>query len=317
MQGMGAVVLMALLFLYWSRRHLSHVLRVAWRAAQNPPGDDSPYRFAVWGAAASSAVLLTFMCVAGMAPWFAVLFLAGYCAMSMVTARLRAQLGPPTHEIPFTTSNMLVGMLGVKRIDTMSLTQVTVFKFVDFGQRASPMPTMLESMYLRDKLKLRRPGVLLAAIMLAIVLGTVFGFAGNLQRGYVTTTQTWVGDGAFPRLSSQIRDHTVGVDFVYVAYFVVGAAVVIGLNAMSRAYVWWPFHPLGYIMGGEWMLRHLWFPVFLAWLIRATVLKFGGMRAHRTATRFFLGVTIGDAVMLGMWAVVGSVTGRWTLTFTY
>ncbi len=317
MQGMGAIVLMACLFIYWSRRHLATVLRVAWRTARDPRGDDSPYAFAVWGAVASGAALLVYLCVAGMAPWYAVLFLGGYCAMSTVTTRLRAQLGPPTHEIPFTPSSMLVGLLGVKRVDAMTLAQVPVFKFVDFGQRASPMPTMMESMYLRDKLRLRRPGVLLVAIMVAAVVGTVFGFAGNLQRGHVTRALTWAGDGSFALLSAQIRDRTVGVDFVYVAYFIVGAVVVVGLNAMSRMYVWWPLHPLGYIMGGEWMLRHLWFPVFLAWLIRTTVLKFGGISAHRAAMRLFLGVTIADATMLGVWALVGSVTGRWTLTFTY
>ena len=317
MQGMGAVMLMACLSLYAARRHLGDVLRVVGRARSGGDGDDSPYRFAVWGAAAGASALLVFMCVAGMAPWFAVLFLGGYCAMSMVTARLRAQVGPPTHEIPFTTSSMLTALIGVKRIDKMSLAQVPVFKFVDFGQRGSPMPTMLESMYIRDRLRLRQPGVLLVAMMVAAVLGTLFGFAGNLQRGHVRAAQTWVGDGSFPRLAEQVRTHAAGVDLVYLVYFVVGAGVVVGLNAMSRAYVWWPFHPLGYIMGGEWMLRHLWFPIFLAWLIRTTGLKFGGMSAHRKAVHFFLGVTVADATMLGLWRLVGSILNRWTLSFVY
>ncbi len=316
-QGMGAMMLMAFLFMHSARRHLAAVARGVSRPRAQPAEDDSPYRFAVWGAMGAGIALLVFLHVAGMSLWIGSLFLAGHFTMTMVTTRLRAQLGLPTHELPFTTSSMLVGLLGVKRLDTRSLAQVATFKFVDFGQRGSPMPTMMESMYMRDRLRLRQPGILLLAIMFAAVIGTLVGFAGNLQRGHMATVQTWVGDSAFPTLSAQVRDHTDGVDFVYVSYFVVGAAVVVGLNALSRAYVWWPFHPLGYIMGGEWMLRHLWSPIFMAWAIRVLVLKLGGMSAHRRATHVFLGVTIGDAAMLGMWAVLGSILNRWTLTFTY
>jgi hypothetical protein len=317
-QGMGGVVLMAGMFLFWARRHLADVVRRALhRSSPHDATDDSPYRFAVWGLVASALFFLAFLRAAGMAVWVGVLFLAGFSATSIVTTRLRAQLGPPTHEIPFTTSGLIKNLVGLRHLDAGSLTQFAVFRFVDFGQRGSPMPQMMESLYLRGRLHAGQPAVFLAAMALASVLGTAVGFVGNLQRSYRDTVQTWVGDWAFPELAGHLQYRTTGTNLVYVVYLLIGAAVVLFLGLMGRSFIWWPFHPLGYIMGNEWMLRHLWFPIFLAWAIRWTLLRIGGLTAHRRALPFFAGVTVGDATCLALWSIYGTVFREWTLTFVY
>jgi hypothetical protein len=86
---------------------------------------------------------------------------------------------------------------------------------------------------------------------------------------------------------------------------------------MSRRFVWWPFHPLGYILGGEWMLRYLWFSIFIAWLIKWIILKFGGLETHRKAVPIFLGITVGDAVIIAIWRIYGVIFNKWTLDTFY
>ncbi|MBM3214691.1 hypothetical protein FJZ36_07230 [Candidatus Poribacteria bacterium] len=315
-QGMGGMMLMGAMFLWWARHHIGAVVRDVLRGRRSSD-DDSPYRFAVVGFVVSAMFLVGFLAFAGMAVWVGVLFLGSYFVMSIVTTRLRAQVGPPTHELPFTASGMLTSFLGVRSLPAGSLAGFAVFRFVDFGQRGTPMPQVLESLYLRDRLQSRSAGRFVAAIVAALVIGTLVGFVGNLQRSYVYSVQTWVGDWAFPQVASQLQYRPTGVDLAYIVYFVIGGAMVLLLGILGRTFFWWQLHPLGYIMGGEWMLRHLWFPIFLAWAVRWTLLRFAGIAGHRKTVPLFLGVTLGDATMLGLWSLYGTIFREWTISYVY
>jgi hypothetical protein len=126
-----------------------------------------------------------------------------------------------------------------------------------------------------------------------------------------------VGDWAFPELANQLRYHSGGTNILYIIYFLVGGVITAGLAMMNRFFVWWPFHPLGYLLGGEWMLRYLWFSIFIAWLIKFIILRFGGLSAHRKAVPIFVGITIGDGTMLALWNIYGNIFNRWTLDAVY
>ena len=40
--------------------------------------------------------------------------------------------------------------------------------------------------------------------------------------------------------------------------------------------LWWPFHPIGYLVSGTWILNSVWCSIFLALTVKATVLKVAG-----------------------------------------
>jgi len=65
------------------------------------------------------------------------------------------------------------------------------------------------------------------------------------------------------------------------------------------------------------MLRYLWFSIFIAWVIKWAVLKFGGLDTHRKAVRLFVGITVGDATMIALWMIYGLVFNKWTLGAFY
>ena len=49
------------------------------------------------------------------------------------------------------------------------------------------------------------------------------------------------------------------------------------LLMVARQYLtWWPLHPLGFAISTNAMTNYIWFSVFLAWLIKGLVLKYGG-----------------------------------------
>ena len=296
-QGFGGMAILGVMFLFWARRHLMEAVRVVFTLAQPSPSDDTPYYFAVWGFLVSASVAIAFLVYTGMSLLFALLFLAGFFGLTMVTTRLRAEVGPPTHEIPFTVSGFLTRVISTRYIDNRTLTQFSLFKFVDFGQRGSPMPQIMEGFYLQHRLDARQIRIIVVGIVVALTLGTVIGFVGNLERAYQLTNKTWAGE-TFADLVGRIQNKTAGPDLAYLSYFSLGGSIVFALAALSRRFMWWSFHPLGYIIGQEWMLRHLWFPIFMAWLIRWTLIKFSGLKGLRSTTPIFLGITIGDATCL-------------------
>ncbi len=68
-----------------------------------------------------------------------------------------------------------------------------------------------------------------------------------------------------------------------------------------------PFHPLGFILGTAYGDGSpMWFPMFVAWISKATILRIGGLRLYRTGIPFFLGLTIGQFFMAGIFLAKSS-----------
>ena len=89
----------------------------------------------------------------------------------------------------------------------------------------------------------------------------------------------------------------------------IGAAVMTALMLARWHFVWWPLHPLGYPFGGIWILNHLWFNMFLAWLIKVLVLRYGGIRLYRQTRPFFYGLILGQLTPGGVFLVIDHFTG--------
>ena len=53
----------------------------------------------------------------------------------------------------------------------------------------------------------------------------------------------------------------------------------------------------------------IWFTLFLAWLFKSLVLKYGGVSLYRQTLPFFLGLALGHIVIGGVWLVIDGFTG--------
>jgi hypothetical protein len=73
--------------------------------------------------------------------------------------------------------------------------------------------------------------------------------------------------------------------------------------------LWWPLHPIGYPVSMVWLMDQLWFSIFLAWLFKLTIMKYGGPGLFQRAKPFFLGLIVGQFAIAGVWLVVDYLTG--------
>ncbi len=101
----------------------------------------------------------------------------------------------------------------------------------------------------------------------------------------------------------------------HIGFALYGAAAVVIIAALRKAFPNFPLHPLGFVLGSAYG-HHCpyWFPTLCVWAIKGVILRYGGLRGHRRLVPFFLGLALGHFVMTGgVWAgiVYPIVKGRW------
>jgi len=88
-----------------------------------------------------------------------------------------------------------------------------------------------------------------------------------------------------------------------------GALSLGALTFLHHQFLWWPLHPIGYLMGASWPMINFWFPVFVGWLCKTAILHYGGPRIYRRLLPGFLGLVLAEFTAAGLWVVVDCFTG--------
>ena len=89
-----------------------------------------------------------------------------------------------------------------------------------------------------------------------------------------------------------------------------GAGVTVLLAALRTYLPWCQLHPIGFAVGRVWLMNQLWFSIFLAWLLKNLVLRYGGPLVYRRFVPFFLGLALGQYTSATFWFLVDWCTGK-------
>ncbi|RME49375.1 MAG: hypothetical protein D6791_00900 [Chloroflexi bacterium] len=312
-----------LLFALWGgRRHFARVLRKAiWDDGIDDTEEPLRYRSALLGIALGSSVILGFSVFAGMSFWFAASFFSIYFALAMAITRIRAELGPPAHDMYGAGPDLiLISTLGTRRIGARNLSVMALFYWINReSYRAHPMPHQLEGFKLADRtgMKGRR---LVVAILLASLLGALSCFWAFLHAGYQLGTEarlyrtTWFAREGYHLLASRLTYPTdvATTELVFMGF---GFLFTIALLMIRTRFLWWGLHPVGYAVTGWWIIGRLWFPLLISSVVKWATLKFGGARAYRAFVPFFQGLILGDFIVGSFWSILGIALGRSTYVF--
>ncbi|UCH35894.1 MAG: hypothetical protein JSV65_05945 [Armatimonadota bacterium] len=312
-QSSGAWLGLAAGLLWVARGWLWQVLTTA---LGRGPLDDSKeplrYRSALLGLAAGSAFLMAFWRYAGMSAYVIALFFGLYFLLALAITRVRAELGAP-HEIYHVhPAQILVTAIGTRGLGPRNLTGMEQTYWLNRCYRNHPMPTQMEAFKMAETAAIdgrRLLWVMLGATFVAMLATYWAHLHESYQSGAMAKDlgfKWWAGSSAFGTLQNWLEfgePAQAGNRMAMAAGFL----LVTGLRVLRSRYLWWPFHPAGYALGVSFAMDYFWFAFFISWVAKLLLVRYGGMRTHRAAIPFFLGLILGDYTIGSIWAIIGPV----------
>ena len=313
-QGSGAWIGLCIIALWVSRDHLKQVLKRVIKRSAGIDDSQEPieYRTAVLGIILASASVILFAFKAGMSVWVAVLFFGIYFALAIGITRMRAELGA-THEIYYVNPRrILVRAMGTQVLGASSLTIMSYFYSFNRGYASHPMANHMEALKMGEVASLRGRK-LFHIVALVVFLGIISSFWSNLDIIYrygaeagLIGSKEFIGRESFQPLQNWLTN-PVPPDVPGIGFMGFGFILTVVLMLMRMRFLWWPFHPAGYALAVSYAMDYFWFPFLISWVVKAVILKYGGIKTHRQAIPFFLGLILGDYFTGSLWTIIGIV----------
>ncbi len=312
-QASGAWLALGLIIILASKSYLRSVWRQAFsRDGSGNPAEAALYRKAFYGLGIGTLLLLGFAHRMHLAAWAAIIFFSIYFILAIAITRVRAELGTP-HEIYFVNpQQIMVSLLGYNLLGPANLTLIWTMYWFNRCYRSHPMPNQLESFKMADGAGVNLRSMILV-VAIAAAVGILSSYWSNLAICYRDGAQAkcmgykwWVGAESFDRL----RDNLItrpAPEPIRMTYMAVGAALVLGLGRLRSAFVGWPFHPAGYALAVSYAMDYFWFAIFVSWLIKLVIVRYGGMKLHNYLAPMFLGLILGDFFIGSVWAIIGPI----------
>lgn len=313
LQTIGSFVALAAYILYVSRGQWRRVFR----AAMAGPGAEDrnelmSYRAAFFGLVASCAVILTWLSLAGMAPWVAVLEMGGYLFIqAIIMSRAMAEGGALMAEGSFTPLDILGAFTSKSVVGPASLTTLA-FTHAMFTRdlRGMVFTGFMDGQKLAEGagVRLRRLlGAMLFALVAAFVMAALVQLWLPYRKGAAVSLYSYAYRANSIAFWSEFAPYMAG-ELRYQPdaplWVALGAAVTALLAFLRMRFYWWPLHPLGYAMCCSWTLIVFWFPIFVAWLLKTAIIRYGGMRLYTRLRPCFLGLIFGEFTCATMWTLL-------------
>ena len=312
-QSIGAWVAFGIIPIWLGRKYFWQIARKILNI-KNSIGDSAEpvsYRTAVFGIIGGLLFLVLFCFKAGISLWVIPLYFLIYFSMVLGITRSRAEIGPPVHTLIYIDpGRTLVTILGTRRLGTANLTVFSLLYPFNRCHKANPMPSQLEGFRMAERSRIDSRQIMIG-MLLAIIVGVFVTFwiylhvlyqmgAASKARGSIVymgwetynRLQSWL---AYPRDSNYNEMSGIAGGFLFTVFLMV----------MKARFLWWPFHPGGYVLTTGFGLGYEWFAVFISWALKAMILKFGGVRLYRKSVPLFLGLILGDYTLGCLWSLIG------------
>jgi hypothetical protein len=315
-QGQGAIIVLVLFGLWVGRQHLGDVLRKAFRGDDTV--DDSreimSFRAAVFTWIAGVVTMVVWLTAAGMPLWASVAFLLLAILIFVGLTRIVVESGLATAVAPMIASSVVVSAVGSSALGPAGMVGIAYTYVWSADIRTFVMASCAHGLKLAEYLGDRRRA-LFWLILIAVVISLVGSVWSVLvlcyEHGGINLSSWFFGGGVrapFDYIAVKLNTPTVP-NWSGWLHTGVGGGIMAGLMMARHHLLWWPLHPLGYAVGSVWLMDQLWFSIFLAWLLKLTVMKYGGPKLFQRTRPFFLGLILGQYAISGFWLFIDYLTG--------
>ena len=315
-QGQGAIIALVLFGLWVGREHLGDVVRKAFKGDEHvdDSGEMLSYRAAVFTWLGGMAVMTLWMWQSGLPLWAAFLTLLMAILIFVGLTRVVVEGGVAAAVGPMISSSVVVSAVGSTAIGPAGMVGMAFTYVWAADIRTFVMASCAHGLKLGEELGHRlRP--LFWCMLLAICISLIGSVTMILHLAYeyggINLNGWFFGGGTrapFDYITTKLNAPTTPNIAGWIHTF--AGAGIMGLLVLARhTLLWWPLHPIGYAIGAVWLMDQLWFSIFLAWLVKILVMKYGGPGLFRQARPFFLGLILGQFSIAGVWLIIDFFTG--------
>ncbi len=308
------------LFLLWNAR--ASLFRSLQHADGSQGRDPFPIPFALIAFVAGFSFLVIFGVGVGQPFSLSIGYLTLYFLLSLAFTRSRAELGAIAHDLPYGgPTNVLTTLIGTQNLHPRALTGLALFYWFNRSYGSHPMPFLLEGMRIARQLSTSLKSMAFSAYFACCFSFFVFfwitlhllyrmgaataNVKGDVIRYYAEIypqLQSWIMAPTRPRLDALI--------WMSGAFLATWLLMVFRFRSGG-----FPLHPMGYALASNWSMDYLWMSLLISWIVKLSLLHYGGMTIYNKALPLFEGLIVGDAVMATFWGLTGVLFKRRTFSF--
>lgn len=314
-QDMGAYLVLIGSILYVARPHLTRVWQAAMRGSghDQTTGEPLGYRWLVLSALTAFATLVGIFAAAGLSVGAALAFFIPYFMVCTVLAWATSNTGLLLVGCTFRPQDYLYYLVGTRSLARSDIALIALpSRAMSFYYREYLLPHFLNAYKLADETALDRRSAA-AAAWLGVIVVLPVAWLAHLWLAYTKgavalqplTYRSWA-PVPFRAAVAYITNPSAADPIAYV-FLAIGALTTLIVISLRARFSWWPLHPVGIILASG-PAREIWLSMFIAWLCKVLILRYGGHKAYRAGRNLFMGMALGEAVIATLWIAVGLVT---------
>jgi hypothetical protein len=342
-QNMGAFIAYALLAVYVGRKHLMEAVRLAFSSVAKTgsrSAEAREHRISLALVAFSFVFLAWWGAWTGMGVKASLLFFGYMMVLGFATSKIRAECGSPAAYLtPYFGMQFMAATGGFAMFGTTGMLVATIASgFMTTACFLLIAPIQVEMVELGRHYRVPARQIntgLWLGIMGGVFIGGfavlcwAYGIGVDSMEVYWPYKLDWYfgpyrgAEMAIDRAmttGSLFKPETACMNVLSnpdAKGLVIGAVITVVLAVLRSLFMWFPIHPLGYVLAGSHMMGGasqapihgaFWLPALLAWAIRWIVLKIGGARAIRSAlVPFCVGMFIACVFSMILFDAIGLI----------
>ena len=322
-QQLGCYLAYVAIILYTAREHLRHIFLRGFgrrRADADERDEAMSYPLAFWGFILSFLLIVGWSIAAGLNAPLAILLWTLYLVMIIALTRIVSEAGilfVQTGWVPLgmigqvTNAGQNHFLLSASSLPPAAMLQGSIMTDL----RGFIMPSFMQGFKLAYDRKIAlKP--LLFLMMACSMISLVIGVYMNTKLGYAQgglTLDPWYAGTASTQPASVTASLAKGVrdaSWFNLSWVGLGIVLTYGMMLARSRFAWFPLHPIGFLISQSYPIGQLWFSIFLGWMAKVTITRFGGTESYRKTTPLFLGLALGDVAMMLFWLIIDGWQGR-------
>ncbi|MCD6408613.1 hypothetical protein J7L87_06155 [bacterium] len=320
-QSLGALMVLSVMSLWAARSHLKTVFLKAIGKIKGDEEEILPYPVAFWGFVISFLISIWWINRTGLKIIPSIFFVVVAILIFLGITRIIAQAGLAYYRAPVIPAVPTLYTFGSKYLGPSGLASLGMTFSWATDIRTMVMASTANGLKLSTEFRMNTIK-LFWAIIGAIIITLISSSWCTLLLGYKyggINLYSWQFSGLARFSMSWVKNfikYPVGFGKLQFGFFALGGFLMFLLILARNYFLWWPISPVGLALGLPHPVFYTWFSVFIAWIIKAFVMKYGGIRVYNKSKEFFLGLVLGSFVTAGIWIIIGFLTGTERIGFT-